>query len=101
MRLEEEETNFPSRKTLRQQIPDRKKVPEFLGHLLPLDQQMCAVQPILNEPLSGWLKPRAFGLGDFIFVMREHQILATEMEVEARPQQLHAHCAALDVPAGP
>src|ERR1043165_1837626 len=58
---------------------------------------MRAVQPMFDEPLAGG----ALALGDFVFVMREHQILAAEMQIEGRPEDFHAHGAALDVPAGP
>src|SRR5690242_21943003 len=58
------------------------------------------MHPMLHEALPLWLHARSFALGDFILVMRKHQILAAEMQVEARSEQFHAHGAALDVPAG-
>src|SRR5688500_15927010 len=62
---------------------------------------MSAVEPVLHKSLSAWLESRAFTLGDFVLVMRKHQILAAEMKVEAGAENLHAHGAALDVPARP
>src|ERR1022692_2239174 len=58
------------------------------------------MQPVFDETLAGGLNARAFALRDFILVMREHQILAAEMQIKARTENLHAHGAALDVPAG-
>src|SRR5207245_6711184 len=34
-------------------------------------------------------------------LVREHQVLAAEMQIEARSEQFHAHGAALDVPPRP
>src|SRR6185295_10232580 len=47
------------------------------------------------------LDPSALALSDFVFVMREGQILAAQVQIETRPQHFHAHGAALDVPARP
>src|SRR5258707_6444466 len=49
-----------------------------------------------HERFSG----RAFALRDFVFVMRENQILATEMQIKTRAENFHSHRAAFDVPAG-
>src|SRR5205823_5663371 len=87
------------RKSFGQQIAQREKVAQRLAHLLALDEQVRAVQPVFDEPLAGRLDRRAFALRDLIFVMGENQILAAEMQVKARAEQRHAHRAALDVPA--
>ncbi len=42
----------------------------------------------------------AFGLRDLVLVVREHQVFAAGVEVEAVAEELHGHGGALDVPAG-
>src|SRR5690606_14735446 len=43
---------------------------------------------------------RAFGLGDFVFVVRKLQVRAAPMDVQGQAQQRVAHGRTLDVPAG-
>ena len=62
---------------------------------------MRAMQPILDERLPWPLHFRAFALRDFVLVMREDQVLAAQVQIEAGAEQFHAHRAALDVPARP
>src|SRR2546427_5230782 len=71
------------------------------AHLLSLNHQMRAMQPVFHEPFARGLQVGAFALRDLVLVMRENQVFAPEMDVETRPQDFHAHGAALDVPAGP
>src|SRR5438445_123822 len=59
------------------------------------------MQPVFHKPLTAWLNAGALALGDFVLMMRKHQILTAEMEIEAGSEQFHAHAAALNVPAGP
>ena len=42
----------------------------------------------------------AFALGDFVFVMREHQVYAATMNVKSLAQILARHRTAFDMPAG-
>src|SRR5580765_4079257 len=62
---------------------------------------MSAVEPILHEVFSGRLQTSAFALRDLILVMREDEVFAAQMQIEAGPEDFHAHGAALDVPARP
>src|SRR2546427_9037949 len=62
---------------------------------------MRAMQPVLHEPFARGLQARAFALRNLVLVMRKNQVFAPEMDVETRPQDFHAHGAALDVPTGP
>ena len=41
------------------------------------------------------------GLCDFIFMMRELQILAATMDIKVIAQATGRHCRTLDMPAGP
>jgi len=62
---------------------------------------MRGVEPVFHKSPALRLETGAFALGNFVFVMGKHEILAAEMKIEARPQKLHAHGAALDMPPGP
>ena len=57
----------------------------------------AVMQPILGHRLA----VAAFALGDFVFVVREHQVQPAAVDVERLAQQLAAHGGAFDVPAGP
>ncbi len=97
MRLKQRVTNFAPGEAFRGEIAQREEISKRLAHLLPFDEQMRAVHPMFHERLAG----RAFALGNLVLVMRKFQILATEMQVEACAQHLHAHGGTFDVPAGP
>src|SRR5271155_2532416 len=77
------------------EISDGEKIPETLGHLLALDQQEPGMKPIARKLLTA----EGLGLRNFIFVMRKNQVFAAGMQVETRPQFLHRHHRALDMPA--
>src|SRR5258708_36342763 len=96
---EERVTNFAPAEALVEQVAEREEVAQRLAHLSPLDQQVGGVQPIFHESPAGRLEGGALTLGDFIFVMRKNEVLAAQVQVETGAQELHAHCAALDVPA--
>src|SRR6202142_235648 len=76
------------------EIPDGKKVPQTLRHLLAFDQQKPRVKPVARQLLSA----ERFRLRNFILVMRKNQIFATGVQVETRSQFLHRHYRALDMP---
>ena len=102
MRLKQQITHLASGELFfLNQFAQGEKIPQRLAHLLPLDHQMRAVQPVFHEPFPRPLHACALTLGDFILVMRKNQVLAAEVQVKARPKDLHAHRAALDVPARP
>src|SRR5262249_12147528 len=52
--------------------------------------------PEVRERLAG----RRLGLGDLVLVVREDEVLTAAVDVEVRPQVLHRHRRALDVPPG-
>ena len=73
-------------------------VAERLRHLLVVEVQELDVHPEARELPAG----RAFGLRDFVLVMRKDQIDAAAMNVDRRrPEQPQRHRRALDVPARP
>ena len=51
----------------------------------------------MREGLVG----HALALRNLVFVVREHQVFAARMQVEAVAQKFHRHRRALDMPAGP
>ena len=82
--------------TARQQIGQAIIVARGLRHLQPIDQQVLAVNPVLDEGFAGI----AFALRDLVFVMRKDQIDAARVNVDLLAQVLERHGAAFDVPAG-
>ena len=89
--------NFAAGVTLLQKVGERVKVSERFRHLLAIDQQMRAMQPVTDEFFSG----DAFALRDLRFVMRENVIDATAMDVDLIAKQRRRHRAAFDVPTRP
>ena len=55
------------------------------------------MHPITGEGLAGG----GLALGYLVFMMGEHKVLTARMDIEGGTQKLHAHGAALDMPAGP
>ena len=55
------------------------------------------MEPRAHERLAGG----GLGLGDLVLVVREDEVDAAGVDVEARPEVAHAHRRALDVPARP
>src|SRR5580765_8773088 len=99
MGLEQLKSNFPTGEALGEQIAKSIKISQRLAHLLAVNQEVGAVKPILDEMLAGKLQSSALALSDFVLVMREDEILATEMEIEAGAEKFDTHRAAFDVPA--
>src|SRR6266480_5290750 len=88
----------PWRVSLGEEIANRGKVAQPLGHLLAgRILQVLRVQPVAGERLPG----RTLALGDLVFVVRKDQVDAASMNVERLSEVLHAHRRAFDVPAGP
>ena len=96
MGLQEDEADHFPRNALGQKIMNGEEVAKRLGHLLALDLQHLVMKPVARELALGM---RAAALGDFVFMMWEHQVVAATMNVEARPQQFVAHGRTLDMPA--
>ena len=83
--------------TFLQQVPQGVKIAERLRHLLAINQQKLAVQPIADEGFSR----QRFRLRDFIFVVREDQVGAAGVNVKRLAEIFRRHNGALDVPARP
>src|SRR5690349_12288711 len=98
MSVEQQAANFPAGKSFGEQIAEGEKIPKGLAHFLSVDEQMGGMKPMFHKALPGELHTRAFALSDFILMMGEHQVFASQMEIEGGSKQLHAHRAALDVP---
>ena len=81
---------------LEQQVAQGVEVALALGHLAAVDEQEAHVHPVAGKGLVG----HALALRDLVFVVREHQVFAAGVQVEALAQVLHGHGGALDVPAG-
>ena len=63
---------------------------------MAFDEQKTDVEPVPRELLAG----ERLGLRNFVFVVREDQVFATGVQIEARAKFFHRHHGAFDVPAG-
>ncbi len=90
-------TDFATGVTFRKDVGDRVKVAQRFRHLLTVDQQMRAVQPVAHKPFSS----HAFALGNLRFVVRKNVVHAAAVDVDLIAEERGRHRAALDVPAGP
>ena len=79
------------------QVEQIRHVAERLRHLLALSIDH---EPVVH-PVPGELAPQRHRLGPLVLVMRESQILATTVEVEAVTEQPERHHHTFGVPAGP
>ncbi len=70
-----------------QYLMEQEEVPQRLAHLLGIHLQHAGMHPVVCEggPAS------AFRLSALVLVVREHQVLATAMDVERKPQILMGH----------
>ena len=93
---EQKEADGRSAVALEQEVAEGEEVALGLGHLLAFDEQEANVEPVAREGLVRG----GFGLGDLVFVVREHEVFAAGVEVEGVAEILHGHGGALDVPAG-
>ena len=100
MRADEEESDFPTLESLVQQIAHREEVAQRLAHLLAVHQQMSRMHPMLHERSAPLLQPRPFTLCDLVLVVREGEVFASQMKIEAGPQKRHAHGGTFDMPSG-
>src|SRR5688572_31902052 len=99
MPLQEQIPDLAPAAAFREQIADCEKIPEGLAHLFPFHEQVCAMHPVLHKWTPVRLQPSPLTLRDLILVMWKSQVLTPDVQVKARSQDLHAHRAALDVPA--
>ncbi len=81
------------RVVLRQDVLNGQEVALALAHLLAADGQHVVVHPVPREGVPGGL-----GLRDLGLVVRELQVQAAAVNVEALAQVLQAHGRAFDVP---
>ena len=79
-----------------QNINYHEEIAQGFGHFFFINGNKAIVQPVVYE---GMATSAAFGLSDFVFVMRENKITAATVEVEAFAQIFHTHGRAFDVPA--
>ena len=85
-----------ARHTLIKQVADGKEIAQGFGHLLALN-----LQHLVMDPIAGKFTMRvgASGLRDFIFMMRELQVIAAAVNIKAFAQQLMAHRGTFNMPA--
>ena len=93
---EQKETDGRGAVALEQQVAEGEEVALGFRHLLAFDEQEANVEPMAREGLVRG----GFGLGDLIFVVREHEVFAAGVEVEGVAEIFHCHSRAFDVPAG-
>ena len=79
-----------------EEVAEGVEVALGLGHLFAFDEEEADVHPVAGEGLAGG----ALGLGDLVFVVREHEVFAAGVEVEVVAEEFSGHGGALDVPAG-
>ena len=79
-----------------ERLREGREVAERLRHLLAADLDHPAVDPVACERVAGGL-----GLRALVLVVREHEVVAAAVEVEALAEESERHRRALDVPAGP
>ncbi len=75
-------------------LAQQEDVADALGHLLALAADHAVVHPHAREG-----QPRRLGLRDLVLVVREDEVAAAAVHVEAGAQVAQAHRRALDVPA--
>jgi hypothetical protein len=78
------------------QVVEGVEVALALGHLVAVDEQVRAVEPMRGETLHAG---RALGLRDLVLVVREAEVDAAAVQVEGGAEMLQGHRGALDVPA--
>ena len=75
---------------------ERGEVTERLRHLLAADRDHAGMHPVPRERM-----PRRLRLHALVLVVREHEVVAGSVHVEAVAEQVQRHRGALDVPARP
>ena len=79
-----------------QRLVDGGEVAERLRHLVAADRHHARVDPVPGEVVAGGSRLRPL-----VLVVREREVLATAVEVEALAEQVERHRRALDVPSRP
>ena len=78
MRANQHPTDFAARIAFLQNVAERVEIAERFRHLLPIDHQMRAMEPVVDELYA----VGGFGLRDFVFMMREHVVDTAAMDVK-------------------
>ena len=97
MRAGQEVPHGPGVRVPVQQVTQRVLVPQGLGHLVAVHDQVGAVQPDLHEGLAC----AALRLGDLVLVVREDVVHTAAVYIERLSEIFCAHCRAFDVPTRP
>ncbi len=93
---DEQEADGGGAVAAQEEVAEGMEVALGLGHLPAFDEEEADVHPVAGEGLAGG----ALGLGDLVFVVREHEVFAAGVEVEVLSEEPGGHGGALDVPAG-
>ena len=68
-------------------VPDGEEVALGFGHFFVVDVDVAVVDPVVGEGAA----IGAFGLGNFVFVVGEDQILAAAVNVDGLAEEFAAH----------
>ena len=79
-----------------QDVAKEQEVAQRLRHLLVVDLQHPAMDPIVGEGAATC----GLGLGALVFMVRKGQVGAAAMDIERQAQVLLRHSRALDMPTG-
>ena len=80
---------------------NEERVAQRFGHFLVVHPHESVVNPDINELPWCTRWQCAFGLRDFIFMVRKLQILAAAVDVDMAAEQLRRHGRAFDMPSRP
>jgi hypothetical protein len=80
---------------LLEHLTNREEVTQGFRHFFVVDPDKTVVHPVIDE--STLVRP--FRLGDFVFVVRELQILPATVNIEVLAENFRAHRRAFNVPA--
>ena len=78
-----------------QHVADGKEITQRFRHLLAVNHHHAGVHPVVDV----FTVVGAGGLGDFVFMVREHQIRTAAVNIEVVAKLLAVHRRALDMPA--
>ena len=96
VRAEQEIADLRTGPAFRREVAQRVEITERLRHLLPLDREVFAMEPVIDELAAVC----GFALRDLVLVVREHVVDAAGVDVEGEPEVFAAHRGAFEVPAG-
>src|SRR5689334_8732702 len=82
--------------TLRENFPNREKIPNRLGHFLLVHPHEAVVHPEAGEVHTR----RTARLRDLVLMVRENEVFAAAMNIERLREMFHRHGGAFDMPAG-